>query len=76
MLSSLCIKSIEFEDVMGNNRLCNISVTERLCGEESRDAAPHAEDNDKGDNFSMDSHKIKVHEALIKKKEEKEEYRN
>lgn len=33
--------------------------------EESRDAAPPTEDNHKGDNFSMDSHKIKVHEASI-----------
>lgn len=40
--------------------------------EESRDAAPPTEDSDKGENFTMDSHKIKVHEALIKIKNKKQ----
>lgn len=38
--------------------------------EESRDAAPPTEDSDKGENFTMDSHKIKVHEDLNKKKQQ------
>lgn len=41
----------------------DLLINEQLCVEESRDAAPPTGDNDKGDNFSMDSHKIKVVET-------------